>query len=341
MDPTLEIDIDNNYTLSEAEVHVVKEGGNDKVLGESSTATLLEIEYMGLKCAGKKLLDWTTKKATPEEIFSPFKEECRILSQLRHPNIVQFLGLYCHKRERAPIIVMEYLPTNLTTCIERHGILPKEIGYSILHDVALGLRYLHNQTTPIVHRNLNSNNILLTSSMTAKITDLGMARILKNVQATNPWTQDPVNILFMPPEAQTSNPIYNASTDVFSYGILMIHVLSGRCPEPQTPPIVSVNDSLVPVTEEERRSIFLEVIGNDHPLMGIIRRCINHVKANRPEAHDIEKELHHLSASFPFTADQINVLIQKFKEPKSSNGQQQLSLEELELGKERVANMPV
>ena len=332
---TLEIDIDRQYMLSEAEVHVVKEGGNDKVLGESSTATLLEIEYMGLKCAGKKLLDWTTKTATAEDITSPFKEECRILCQVRHPNIVQFLGLYCHKGERAPIIVMEYFPTNLTACIERHGILPKEMGYSILHDVALGLRYLHSQTTPIVHRNLNSNNILLTSSMTAKISDLGMARILKNVQATNPWTQDPVNLLFMPPEAQTSNPVYDASTDMFSYGILMIHVLSGRCPEPQTPPVVPINDALVPVTEEERRSIFLDVIGSDHPLMGVIRRCINHIKANRPDAHDIEKELRRLSISFPFTTDQISMLIQKLKEPNSSNTQHQLS-GELELGKERV-----
>ena len=67
---------------------------------------------------------------------------------------------------------------NLTSCIQKHGILPEEIGYSILYDVALGLYFLHNQSSPIVHRDLSANNVLLTYNMDAKISDLGVARIL-------------------------------------------------------------------------------------------------------------------------------------------------------------------
>ena len=88
-----------------------------------------------------------------------FEEECDILSTMRHSNIVQFLGVHFSEGERLPLgpmLVMEFLPMNLTSCTERRGILPEEISYSILHDIALGLYYLHNQsqTCPIVHSHL-------------------------------------------------------------------------------------------------------------------------------------------------------------------------------------------
>ena len=119
----------------------------DRVLGHGSYATVLELEYLGLKCAGKKvhdvLLRWPYHYYAAQEDASHavrgFEEECRLLSQIRHPNIVQFLGVYFPEQGvQVPILVMELLPTNLTSCIERYGILPNEISYSILHDVALG-----------------------------------------------------------------------------------------------------------------------------------------------------------------------------------------------------------
>ena len=90
--------------------------------------------------------------------ISRFKDECRILSQVHHPNIVQFLGVFFQQGDHIPIIVMEFLPLNLDQCLEKHN-LPNEIQYSILHDVALGLHYLHSQQSPIVHRDLSSNNV--------------------------------------------------------------------------------------------------------------------------------------------------------------------------------------
>ena len=328
MDPTLKID--SQYMLPAADVHI----GED--VGRSPNATVLEIQYMGLKCAGKKLLSWLTKKGTQEVIVSRFEEECRILSQVRHPNIVQFLGLYFEEGRTAPIMVMEYLPINLTSCIERYGRLPQEIGYSILHDVALGLCYLHCQNPPIIHRNLHSNNILLTSNMTAKISDLGMARILKDIQASNTWTQEPANPHFMPPEAQIAHPNYDASTDVFSYGIVMIHVLSGKYPEPQVPPNKMERGKLVAVPEADRRQKFLEAIGKDHPLNDLIRNCIFFVKESRPKAREIEKKLGALltSTSLKFH-DQMEMLIQKFSDviSRGQNGNKTLLPEEIQAGK--------
>ena len=97
---------------------------------------------------------------------------------MQHPNIVQFLGVYFKENERVPMLVMEFLSMNLTSCIQKHGILPEEINYSVFYDVAQGLYCLHTQSPPIVHQDLSANNVLLTYNMDAKISDLGVARIL-------------------------------------------------------------------------------------------------------------------------------------------------------------------
>ena len=162
---------------------------------------------MGLKCAGKKIHELLLRQGDDSYTVRRFEEECRLLSQVRHPNIVQFLGVYFQQGVRAPILVMEFLPTNLTSCIEQCGILLKEISYSILHNVALGLCYLHSQTPPIVHRDLSSNNVLLTPNVRAKISDLGVARILNltPLQVSH-MTQTPGTPAYMPPEVMVAIP---------------------------------------------------------------------------------------------------------------------------------------
>ena len=272
------------YKLSGDEVRVT-----DRELGHGSYATVLELEYnMGLKCAGKKIHDMLLRQGDDTYVICRFEEECRLLSQVRHPNIVQFLGVYFETGLQAPILVMEFLPANLTTCIEQYGILPQDINYSILHDVSLGLCYLHSQTPPIIHRDLSSNNVLLTPNMTAKISDLGVARILNltPLQVSH-MTQAPGTPAYMPPEVMVANPKYNTNVDAFSYGIMMIHVFSGRWPEPQVGPNRTEPDGrLIPVSEAERREVFLQVIGSDHPLMDLILKCVsNHPQAR---AHAIE-----------------------------------------------------
>ena len=164
---------------------------------------------------------------------------------------MQFLGVYFQEGEVAPILDMEFLQCNLTTCIEKHGVLPNEITYSILHDIAVGINYLHHQVPPIIHRDLSSNNILLTQNMTAKISNLGVAKILNLSQKlASCMTQNPGTLAFMP--LQVANPKYDMSIDVFSYGILIIHVLSCKWPEPQLPQVKYEGNELIPLTEAER-----------------------------------------------------------------------------------------
>ena len=273
----------------------------DRELGHGSYATVLELEYMGLKCAGKKIHELLLRQGDASYTVRRFEEECRLLSQLRHPNIVQFLGVYFQQRVRAPILVMEFLPTNLTSCIEQCSILPKEISYCILHDVALGLCYLHSQTPPIIHRDLSSNNVLLTPNMTAKISDLGVARILNLTPLqVSRMTQTPGTPAYMPPEVMVANPKYDTSVDDFSYGIMMIHMFSGQWPEPQVGPIhTELDGRMTPVSEAERREVFLRAIGNDHPLMDLILKCIHNHPRARAHASEIVGRLAEMVLQFP------------------------------------------
>ena len=178
----------------------------------------------------------------------------------------------------------------LYTC--RYGILPEAISYGILHDVALGLRYLHEHSPPIIHRDLSANNVLLTSSMNGKISDLGVAKILNITPAQMTQrmsTQAPGTPCYMPPEALLAKPTYTSKIDSYSYGVMMIHVLCGRWPfpadafrpDPQNP------DGMVPVSEIDRRAEYLKDISHAHPLMGLIRQCLSNFPKRRPEASEI------------------------------------------------------
>ncbi|MCG8622330.1 MAG: protein kinase, partial [Proteobacteria bacterium] len=248
----------------------------DRVLGYGSYATVHEVIYNGRKCAGKEIHKLLQEQGSTSYTLRRFEEECHILSCLHHPNIVQFHGVYFRESKGVPILIMEFLPMNLTSCIEERGVLPEEISYSILHGVTLGLCYLHHQDPPIIHRDLSANNVLLTYDMEAKISDFGVARMLNltPLQVSH-MTETPGTPAYMPPEVMVANPVYDTSVDEFSFGILMIHIFSGKWPEPQCSPIRIEDGKMIPVSEAQRRDVFLQVIGYSHPLMELILKCVS------------------------------------------------------------------
>ena len=148
--------------------------------------------------------------------------------------------------------------------------------------------------------------------MTAKISDLGVARILNltPLQVSH-MTETPGTPAYMPPEVMIANPKYDTSIDEFSYGILMIHIFSGRWPEPQVGQTRIENEQLVPVTEAERREVFLRAIGNDHPLMDLILRCINNDPRRRAHASEVVERMTAIVLQFPASfANRLEMLRQ-------------------------------
>ena len=195
--------------------------------GRGSYAAVIEVTYKGLRCAAKKIHD-VFFQGQVDAYVRNFEEECRLLSQLRHPHIVQFLGVYIDASTKAPVLVMEFMPTTLAQCIDKYGIMPEETSYSVLRDVALGLHFLHDRPDPIIHRDLSANNVLLSTDMRAKISDLGVAKILQaNRAQLFTMTKQPGTMSYMPPETLTPSPRYNTKVCVCAHARstqLFVHV---------------------------------------------------------------------------------------------------------------------
>ncbi|XP_019863105.1 PREDICTED: calcium/calmodulin-regulated receptor-like kinase 1 [Amphimedon queenslandica] len=163
--------------------------------------------------------------------------------------------------------------------------------YSIL-DVAKGLCYLHGKRPPIVHCDLTANNVLLTSSYSAKISDLGVSRLADTFK-NHHLTTVPGNAMVMPPENLEDNPVYDHKLDVFSYGCLILHVLSGRFPQPTDQFIQKPGraKSFKKVQEWDRRSKYIEQIPKENELVPLAQKCLNDDPKYRPDMTELAQKL--------------------------------------------------
>ena len=137
--------------------------------------------------------------------------------------------------------------------------------------------------------------------MKANISDLGVAKILNLTPLQRSQrTQTPATPAYMPPEVMVADPKYCESLDQFSYGIMMIHMFSGQWPEPQVGQVHAQHDGkMIPVSEAERRVVFLQAIGNDHPLMDLILKCIHNYPQARANANELVERLANVVLQFP------------------------------------------
>ena len=148
------------------------------------------------------------------------------MSSLHHPNVTQFLGVCFLPGTQLPLLVMERLETSLDDLLEHMPNIPLSLKRSILENVASGLLYLHKRNPPVIHRDLTSRNVLLTSSLAAKITDMGNSRIVRPGQVVRTLSALPGTLAYMPPEAQDNRHRYGPSLDVFSFGHLALFTIT-------------------------------------------------------------------------------------------------------------------
>ena len=258
---------------------------------------------------------------------SEFVRECQLMSTLRHPNIVQFLGVAFFPGSRLPALVMEQLLTSLHDLLDPDTPPPRDavpplsffsmaLKCSVLQDVASGLAYLHGQSPPIIHRDLSARNVLLNSGMVGKIADLGMARIAPRMRAAATMTKGPGAMIYMPPEAfapAKSNKEmseYDASIDIFSFGVVTIFTVSETFPcDPLEPTYTDEKSGLlVARTELQRRSEYMECVHDkllacgqlraDQPFIRLIQQCLQNLPAKRPVIHEVQCLLEEVRACF-------------------------------------------
>lgn len=180
----------------------------------------------GLLCAGKKIHESLIDAGNVGvgELTQRYLQECQLISNLRHPNVTQFLGVCFLPGSRLPVLLMEKLDGSLDDLLETVPNIPLALKRSILEDVAKALLYLHTHDQQIIHRDLTAKNILLTTSLVAKVTDLGNSRIVNLAPGRLAQTLSrlPGTLVYMPPEALTSSSRYGPSLDIFSFGHLAL-----------------------------------------------------------------------------------------------------------------------
>ena len=163
-----------------------------QLLGHGSYGAVYKAKCDQLPCAAKVLHPTILDPADPgaSTIMNKFRQECAFLESIRHPNIVQYLGMNMDPESRLPVMLMELLDESLTKMLEcSQNSLAYYVQVDICHDIALAVAYLHSKD--IIHRDLSSNNVLIIAGRRAKVTDFGMSKLTGAVPSMTPLTMCP------------------------------------------------------------------------------------------------------------------------------------------------------
>ena len=277
----------------------------DQSLGIGSYGAVCKAKCDDLLCAAKiihpTLFDPTAlQQVVPQREhrlpIRRFEQECEFMSAIRHPNIVQYLGMFRDTDTRLPVLLMELMDDSLTHFLESSTQpIPYHIQVNICHDVTLALSFLHSNK--IIHRDLSSNNILLIGNVRAKVTDFGMARLGDiNPQATRfTNTMCPGTDVYMPPEAVQDKPVYTEKIDCFSFGVIIVQTLTRQFPKPGdrlqevelNHPGLQKRKLLMQIPEVERRQNHISQVDPNHSLLPIALDCLKDEGSERPSAHQL------------------------------------------------------
>ena len=231
------------------------------------------------------------------------------MSQLRHPHIVQFLGVAYLPGSPIPVILMEKLQTSLDNLLETSPNIPLDVKVHLLTGTAQGVVYLHSHTPPIAHRDLTARNILIDSGLTAKIADLGVARMvnIQPGQLAATMTAGPGNNLYMPPETvqEEGATRYNTAIDIFSFGVVSLFTLTQTFPKDLKPSTFrdSLTRRLLGRTEIERRDVYVQQmktsLGETHSLVKLTLDCLEHFAEDRPSAVEVLRQVEEIGRTVP------------------------------------------
>ncbi|KAL6660568.1 hypothetical protein ACP70R_001603 [Stipagrostis hirtigluma subsp. patula] len=220
-------DIDTDFTLFDF-AQMMEATGNfseGHKLGQGGFGSVYKGQLPnGLEVAVKRLASHSSQG------FVEFKNEIHLIAKLQHTNLVRLLGCCVHGEEH--MLIYEYMQNKSLDFfifdVRRARLLAWNKRLHIIEGVAQGLLYLHKLSRlRIIHRDLKASNILLDNDMNPKISDFGLAKIF-NSDAIQGNTNRVVGTYgYMSPE-YASDGVFSVKTDVFSFGVLLLEIISGR-----------------------------------------------------------------------------------------------------------------
>ena len=277
----------------------------NETLGTGSYGAVCKAKCDELICAAKLLypvlFEMQPQASEPgkehRQPFRRFELECRFLSHINHPNIVQYLGTYRDPDTNAPVLLMELMDESLTHFLESSsGPILYHVQVNLCSDIAQALAFLHSNG--IIHCDLSSNNVLLIAGSRAKVTDFGMSKFA-DIAATRlaTMTMCPGTPAFMSPEALNEPPVYTEKLDNFSLGVMIVQVVTRNFPKPTDRfQVMHIPDprhptrtvrAQVPVPEVERRHAHISLIDATHPLLPIAFHCLKDEDVERPSSQQL------------------------------------------------------
>lgn len=175
---------------------------------------------MAIKC-----LSAESKQGTDE-----FVTEIRMISTIKHPNLVELIG--CCVEENNRILVYEYMENNsISTALlgskGKHVAMEWPTRAAICIGTASGLAFLHEEAKPhIVHRDIKASNVLLDGNLRPKIGDFGLAKLFPD-NVTHLSTRVAGTMGYLAPEYALLGKL-TKKADVYSFGVLILEIISGR-----------------------------------------------------------------------------------------------------------------
>jgi serine/threonine protein kinase len=238
-------------------------------------------------------------------VSTEFENEVNMLSQVEHLNLVKLIGYLEEGDER--ILVTEFVTNgNLRQHLDGspYGvILNMGTRLDIAIDIAHALTYLHYYTDrPIIHRDVKSSNILLTDSYRAKVADFGFSRVGPSGEmgATHVSTQVRGTAGYLDPEYLTTYQL-NVRSDVYSFGILLIELFTGRRPLDISRPSderVTVRWAFAKFLDGKLRHILDPNIKRTPAIIGLLPSlfqlafsCVAPSKTDRPNMIEVQEKL--------------------------------------------------
>ena len=228
--------VDNSWKVSFKELVFTKE-----TLGRGSWGAIRVAIYQESRVAVKQIHDLIITEDTQEATLELIHREINTMAQLRHPNLLQFIGAVLDDPSGNPMIITEIMDTSLRKAYETKQLTPdpscEPVLLTIMRDVAVGLNYLHCLSDPVIHRDVSSANVLLESKgphkWKTKISDFGSAN-----KARQAVTRGTGTLVYSAPESVPSVHVVDdqmaltTKMDVHSYGILLCEIMNCRFPDP-------------------------------------------------------------------------------------------------------------